>query len=326
MSYNHLNKDFFLIIFLLISCQSFSQLINTTTTLPVDQLVQQALGNNCMEISNVTSSINGSVDGLNSFGSFTQGGSSFPFSEGLFLSTGDGNRIGNTQINTDLSDGTAAWTGDNDLENFTGITNTVNATVIEFDLISTSNRISFNYLLASEEYQLDFPCNVGDRFALLLRPQGGAYQNIAVLPNTNTPVGIDTIHTEVVGQCPAANQSFFAGQMLGDTNFEGRTVTLTAAAAVLPNTVYHLKMVIADQSNFDPTAYDSAIFIEAGSLQSEVDLGPDLFPCIEATLNADIGNNLATFRWFRDNIELLGQTSSAIIADTTGNYRVEISV
>jgi gliding motility-associated-like protein len=326
LSYNHLNKDFFLIIFLLISCQSFSQLINTTTTLPVDQLVQQALGNNCMEISNVTSSINGSVDGLNSFGSFTQGGSSFPFSEGLFLSTGDGNRIGNTLINTDLSDGTAAWTGDNDLENFTGITNTVNATVIEFDLISTSNRISFNYLLASEEYQLDFPCNVGDRFALLLRPQGGAYQNIAVLPNTNTPVGIDTIHTEVVGQCPAANQSFFAGQMLGDTNFEGRTVTLTAAAAVLPNTVYHLKMVIADQSNFDPTAYDSAIFIEAGSLQAEVDLGPDLFPCIEATLNADIGNNLATFRWFRDNIELLGQTSSAIVADTTGNYRVEISV
>lgn len=315
-----------LAIFLLIGHQSFAQLITTTTTLPVDQLVQQALGNDCVEISNVNSSINGTVDGLNSFGSFTQGGSSFPFSNGFFLSTGDGNRIGNTLINTDLSDGTTAWTGDNDLENFTGITNTVNATVIEFDLISSSNRISFNYLLASEEYQLDFPCNVGDRFALLLRPQGGTYQNIAVLPNTSTPVGIDTIHPEVVGQCPAANQSFFAGQMLGDTNFEGRTVTLTASAAVLPNTVYHLKMVIADQSNFDPTAYDSAIFIEAGSLQAEVDLGPDLFPCVDATLNADIGNNLATFRWFRDNTELLGQTGSTLVVDTTGNYRVEVSV
>lgn len=306
--------------------QGFSQLINTTTSIPVDQLVQQSLGNDCVDITNVTSNINGSIDGLNSFGSFTQGGSSFPFSDGFFLSTGDGSRIGNNVISTDLSDGTTAWSGDSDLENLTSITNTVNATVIEFDLISTSNRISFNYLLASEEYQQNFPCNVGDRFALLLRPLGGTYQNIAVLPGTNTPVGIDTVHPEVVGQCPATNSSFFAGQMLGDTNFQGRTVTLTAATDVIPNTTYHLKMVIADQSSFDPTAYDSAIFIEAGSLQATVDLGPDLFPCIDATLDATIDNNLATFKWFRNNTELIGETNSTLDATVSGDYRVEITV
>ncbi|PZX39017.1 gliding motility-associated-like protein [Nonlabens dokdonensis] len=312
--------------FLLLSFQGFSQLINTSTSLPVDQLVQQALGNDCVEITNITSNINGSVDGLNSFGSFSQGASAFPFTDGFFLSTGDGNRIGNNIVSTDLSDGTTAWTGDSDLESLTGISNTVNATVIEFDLISTSNRISFNYLLASEEYQQNFPCNVGDRFALLLRPLGGTYQNIAVLPGTSTPVGIDTVHPVVVGQCPATNPNFFAGQSLGDTNFEGRTVTLTAAANVVPNTTYHLKMVIADQSSFDPTAYDSAIFIEAGSLQADVDLGPDLFPCADATLDASIANTQATFRWFRDNIEIIGQTNSTLLADTTGTYRVEISV
>jgi gliding motility-associated-like protein len=312
--------------FLLIGLQSFSQLINTSTSLPVDQLVQQSLGNNCVDITNVTSNINGTVDGLNSFGSFTRGSSSFPFNEGFFLSTGNGNRVGNTSIATDLSDGTTAWGGDNDLESLTGISNTINATVIEFDLISTSNKISFNYLLASEEYQQNYPCNVGDRFALLLKPQGGTYQNIAVLPQTSTPVGIFTVHPEVVGQCDAANDSFFAGQNIGDTNFEGRTVTLNATTNVIPNTIYHLKMVIADQSSFDPTAYDSAIFIEAGSLRAEVDLGPDLFPCQDTTLNADIGNNLATFKWFRDQTEITGQNSSTILADTTGNYRVEISV
>jgi gliding motility-associated-like protein len=326
LNYNHLPLKYLFVAFSLIGLHSFSQLITTSTTLPVDQLVQQSLGNDCVDITNVTSSINGSVDGLNSFGSFTQSGSSFPFTNGFFLSTGDGNRIGNSLINTDLSDGTTAWGGDNDLENLTGISNTVNATVIEFDLISTSNRISFNYLLASEEYQQNFPCNVSDRFALLLRPQGGTYQNIAVLPGTTTPVGIDTVHPEVVGQCLAANETFFAGQMLGNTNFEGRTVPLTASANVIPNSIYHLKMVIADQSSFDPTAYDSAIFIEASSLRAEIDLGPDLFPCVDATLNADIGNNLATFRWFRDNIELVGETNSTILADISGNYLVEIIV
>ncbi|MEN8897598.1 MAG: T9SS type B sorting domain-containing protein, partial [Nonlabens sp.] len=154
----------------------------------------------------------------------------------------------------------------------------------------------------------------------------GTYQNIAVLPGTNTPVGIDTVHPEIVGQCPATNPNFFAGQMLGDTNFQGRTVTLTAAADVIPNSTYHLKMVIADQSSFDPTGYDSAIFIEAGSLQAEVDLGPDLFPCVEATLDANIDNNLATFRWFRNNTELVGETSSTLNVTVTGDYRVEITV
>jgi len=326
LNYNHSPLKYLFATFLLIGLHSFSQLINTSTSLPVDQLVQQSLGNNCVNITNVTSNINGSVDGVNSFGSFTKGSSSFPFTEGFFLSTGDGSRIGNSLISTDLSDGTTAWGGDSDLENLTGISNTINATVIEFDLISTSNRISFNYLLASEEYQQNYPCNVGDRFALLLKPQGGTYQNIAVLPNTNTPVGILTVRPEVVGHCDAANESFFAGQSIGNTNFEGRTVTLNAATNVIPNTIYHLKMVIADQSSFDPTSYDSAIFIEAGSLQAEVDLGPDVSPCQDTTLNADIGNNLATFKWFRDHTELTGQNNSTILADTTGNYRVEISV
>jgi gliding motility-associated-like protein len=326
LNYNHSPLKYLFVTFLLIGLHSFSQLINTSTSLPVDQLVQQSLGNDCVHITNVTSNINGSVDGINSFGSFTKAGSTFPFTEGFFLSTGDGSSIGNSLISTDLSDGTTAWGGDNDLENLTGISNTINATVIEFDLISTSNRISFNYLLASEEYQQNYPCNVGDRFALLLKPQGGTYQNIAVLPNTSTPVGIQTVRPEVVGHCDAANESFFAGQNIGNTNFEGRTVTLNAATNVIPNTIYHLKMVIADQSSFDPTAYDSAIFIEAGSLQAEVDLGPDLSPCQDTTLNADIGNNLATFKWFRNHTELTGQNNSTILADTTGNYRVEISV
>ena len=326
MKNNHLYKKTVCLLFVVWSFMGYSQLINTSTSLPVDQLVLQSLGNDCVEITNVTSNMNGSVDGLNSFGSFTQGASSFPFSSGFFLSTGNGNRIGNTSITTDLSDGTTAWTGDSDLENTFGISNTVNATVIEFDLISTANMISFNYILASEEYQQNFPCNVGDGFALLLRPQGGTYQNIAVLPNSSTAVGIDTVHPEVVGQCLAENENFFAGQSLGDTNFEGRTVELTAAAAVIPNTVYHLKMVIADQSSFDPTAYDSAIFIEAGSLRAEVDLGPDLFPCVDATLDADIGNNIATYKWFRNNTELIGEVNSTILADVTGNYRVEITV
>jgi gliding motility-associated-like protein len=313
----------FLIVFLFLGIINNAQLITTTTTSTVDQVIRQSI--QCAQISNVTSNINGSIDGLNSFGSFTQGASSFPFSSGFFLTTGSGDRIGNNAVNTDLSDGTTLWGGDSDLEAFTGITNTVNATVIEFDFISNSNSISFNYILASEEYQQNFPCNAGDKFVLLIKPQGGIYENIAVLPGTNNQVGISTIHPGVLGECAAVNPTFFAGQNLGATNFDGRTVPLTATASVIPNTSYHIKMVIADQASLDPTGYDSAIFIESGNLQTPVDLGPDIVACRDVLLDADIGNNLATYRWFRDTTELMGQTNSTLLANFTGSYRVEIT-
>ncbi|MFD0863313.1 choice-of-anchor L domain-containing protein [Sungkyunkwania multivorans] len=301
------------------------QLITTNTSLTPEQLVQETLGNDCIEISNVTSNINGSVDGLNSFGRFNRAGSSFPFADGFLITSGNATSAGNTMIPTNLSEGTGSWGGDADLEAALGTTGTLNATVIEFDIVSVTDQISFNYLLASEEYQQNNPCNVADGFALLIRPNATAtpYSNIALIPGTTIPVGIDTIHPEIVGECAAANETFFAGNNLGATNYEGRTTVLTASASVVPNQSYHLKMVIADQ--FD-AILDTAIFIESGSLVAEVDLGPDQTPCESTTLDGDVGNSLASYEWLRNGVPISGENNSTLFVDQGGTYTVRVTI
>ncbi len=318
-------KQCFLSSLCIVGITLHAQQISTTASNNPAPLVQDALSNSCIQISNVRSTNNGGVIGISSYGSFTRGASSFPFQAGFLITTGDVTKAGNGFIGPTLSDGTAAWLGDADLETALGTTNTVNATVIEFEMISVTNRISLNYILASEEYQLDFSCNVSDGFALLIRPTGstGPYQNIAIVPGTATAVGINTVRPAVAGQCGAQNESFFAGTNLGETNYEGRTVPLTATANVTPNVSYSLKMVVADQ--FDTLA-DTAIFIESSSLTSSVDLGPDQVPCESTTLNADVANPFAIYRWFFNGNLIPAQTSSTLFVDTSGNYRVEIAV
>lgn len=302
-----------------------AQQISSTTGSTPDQLVQQALDNDCVQILNVQSVNNGSVDGITSFGSFNRGTTAFPFVNGFLLTTGNAASAGNGFIGPDLNDGTTAWTGDVDLEAALGISNTLNATVIEFDLISVTDRISFNYLLASEEYQLDFPCNVSDGFALLIRPTGSTapYQNLAIIPGTNTAVGIDTVHPEIVGQCAASNPTFFEGTNIGHTNYAGRTVPFTATATVIPNVSYHLKMVVADQLDFRA---DTAIFIESGSLTADVNLGPDQTPCENTTLDASVGNPLAQYNWYLNGNLLPSETSATLFVTTSGNYRVDVTI
>lgn len=310
---------------MLFSFLAHAQQITTAVGTTPDQLVQQSLGNDCVQIANVRSTINGNVDGIASFGSFSRASSAFPFVSGFLLTTGNAVSAGNGFIGPDLNDGSIAWTGDADLEAGLGITNTLNATAIEFDLISVTNQISFNYLLASEEYQLDFPCNVSDGFALLIRPTGSnvPYQNIAIIPGTSTPVGINTIHPEVVGQCPAENASFFEGTNIGHTNYMGLTLPFTATAAVVPNVSYHVKLVVADQVDFRA---DTAVFIESGSLTAAVDLGPDQNPCDNTTLNAEVGNPLAQYSWYRNGQPVPSQTGSTLVVTSSGAYSVEVLI
>jgi len=65
---------------------------------------------------------------------------------------------------------------------------------------------------------------------------------------------------------------------MGDTNYNGRTTTLSAAATIIPNVQYHIKLVIADQSDQN---YDSAVFIQGNSFNPTVNLGPDISTCAQ---------------------------------------------
>lgn len=238
--------------------------------------------------------------------------------------------------NTSLSDDDASnWNGDNDLENLLNEANTFNATIIEFDFTAVASQISFRYLFASEEYQQDNSntCQYSDLFGFLIRPASfSSYTNIALVPNTQTPVKVTTVHPAIPTGCSAQNEAYF-GSWNGSTspiNFNGQTTILTATADVVPNTAYHVKLVIADEENY---RYDSAVFLEAGSFQLSTDLGPDR---LLATNNAicendsyvldasQSGNN--TYKWFKDNNEIIGETGATYELFDAGAYNVEVTL
>ena len=305
---------------------SFAQQITVDNTVSTQQLIENTLIQGCVEVSNISSPSNGNSIGLGSYGYFERGASNFPFENGIVLTTGNANSAGNGQNNTILNDGDSSWTTDNDLETTLGITNTLNATSIEFEFISISNQIQFNYILASEEYFGNFPCEYSDGFAFLIREvsTGDPYTNIALVPGTTTPVNTTTIHDEIVGFCDASNEQYFEGYNLGDTNYNGRTSVFSATATIQPNVRYQIKLIIADQTDEN---YDSAVFIEGNSFNASVDLGEDLSTCASNyILNGNIENSDASYSWYFNGILVPSATDAMFNAVQSGNYRVEINL
>ena len=302
-----------------------AQQISIDDTQTPEQLIN-ALIEGCVEVSNISSTINGSVNGFSSYGFFEKGNSNFPFENGIVLSSGNVNSAGNAQNTNALNEGDSSWQTDPDLEIALGINNTLNATSIQFNFISATSSINFNYILASEEYFADYPCNYSDGFAFLIKETGTTqpYQNLAIISGTPTPVNTSTIHEEIVGFCDAENDTFFEGYNLGDTNFNGRTTVMSASATITPNIEYSIKLIIADQTDRN---FDSAVFIEANSFTNSVDLGADLSTCnASTTLNAETNNPQASYEWFIDNTIINGETTSALTATSSGTYSVLITV
>ncbi|NNL80815.1 MAG: hypothetical protein HKO67_10025, partial [Flavobacteriaceae bacterium] len=316
----------FLLLFVLFSITVNAQKISVDNSLNAQQLIQDYLVEGCVEVTNINSPINGSINGFSSFGYFERDLSNFPFENGIVLTTGNANAGGNTTNDNILNDGELNWGPDADLETALGISNTYNATTIEFDFISISNLIQFNYILASEEYFGNFPCEYSDGFAFLIREAGSSapYTNIALIPGTSIPVNTNTIHDEIVGFCDAENDSYFDGYSLGDTNYNGRTVVLTASANIIPNVQYHIKLIIADQTDEN---YDSAVFIQGNSFNPTVELGQDITTCADSyTLDGDIGNPLASYSWYRNGSLLNGENASSLNISGSGDYTVEIII
>ncbi len=252
-----------------------SQTIEVQDNFTAQQLVEDVLINSpCANVSNF--SVSG-WDEFSSYGYFSAGSSDFPFQEGVLLTTGKAiSAVGPN--NSLLSEGSTTWQGDIDLEQSIGESNTINATVLEFDFLPIANKIIFEYIFSSEQY-FDYnnpnQCNFSDGFAFLLREANSQnqYQNLAVVPGTNIPVKVTTIRGEGT-ICQPANPQFFDAYngIEHPTNYSGQTNILRAEALVNPGTLYHIKLVIADQEN---PFYDSAIFLGGGSFAVENDLGPD---------------------------------------------------
>ncbi len=306
---------------------TYAQQITVDNTVSPQDLIQNTLIQGCVEVSNISSPLNGNPTGLGSFGYFDRGASNFPFQNGIVLSTGNANSGGNGQNTDVLNDGDAAWGSDIDLENALGVSGTLNTTSIQFDFISISNQIQFNYIFASEEYFVTNPCSLNtDGFAFLIREagSGSTYTNIALIPGTSEPIKVQTIRDEIFGFCEASNEQYFDGYNTGDTNYNGRTTVLSATATIQPYVQYQIKLVIADQTD---ERFDSAVFIEGNSFNSTVDLGVDFSTCASnVLLEGNIDNPNATYSWFYNDGLITSANQSTFNAPQTGNYRVEIMI
>ncbi|MBP8886200.1 MAG: T9SS type B sorting domain-containing protein [Flavobacterium sp.] len=323
-----------------ISANATAQYITVNDSYTADQLVADVLVNSsCATTSNALASGDNFSGTQKSYAYFNLGTRNFPFKEGVVLSTWSSqNSIGPFVKNR--GGGNEMWSGDSDLEHVLNLTQTKNATVLEFDFIPLTNFISFNYIFASNEYQDYYPCNFSDGFAFLIKEKGsaGPYQNLAVLPNSPTPVSsknvrpfIPPFNNNSTGfsspGCPPKNENYFAGynDSSSPINYSAQTVVLNAQSAVIAGKTYHIKLVIADDQNVD---FDSAVFLEAGSFLPKIDLGPDQTICYgdKTVLDTGFTDSTYTYEWLKDGIVDPLQTTNKYQVTDPGTYSVNVTI
>lgn len=210
-------------------------------------------------------------------GEFNGTASNIGFASGVILTTGDISVApGPNSMGSSSAGGTGAVCTDAQL-NAISTTTLYDGAVLEFDFVPLADTLKFRYVFASEEYP-EFVCsNFNDVFGFFIsgpNPAGGTYSsvNIAQIPGTSLPVAINTVNPGVAGassgggSCTSlAYSSLYVNNTLNSVQYDGFTVPLTAIAPVVCGQTYHIKIAIADAGD---GAYDSGVFLEAGSFSS----------------------------------------------------------
>lgn len=204
-------------------------------------------------------------------GSFA-GGAALGIDSGVVLSTGN---IADTQgPNTASDTGVGLGTpGHPALDVIVDPFKTLDAVVLEFDVVTVSPTFAIRYVFASEEYREYVDSKFNDVFAFFVDGS-----NIALTPGSGDPVTINTINH-------LRNNGLYHDNEGGlDTELDGFTAPLLAVAVVEPNVSHHIRIAIADTSD---TALDSAVFIAQGGISGS-QIAPIVLPPVSA-IQADFG-------------------------------------
>ncbi len=215
----------------------------------------------------------------NAFGIFSCNLSYNTFiTEGIIMSTGDvKNALG---PNDDKKKSTKLnFLSDNDINIISGNKGCYDTALFEFDLVSETDKIQFNFLFASEEYPEYVNKNVNDTFAFIVtNTKTKSSKNIAILnEDENIPITVDNINHINNSSYYIPNINWNKELLTKHKNdiktlelpfvfqYDGFTKLLSATTNVIPNVKYHFKLGISDVGD---QLYDSAIFLQANSLKS----------------------------------------------------------
>jgi alpha-tubulin suppressor-like RCC1 family protein len=239
------------------------------------------------------------------------------FDHGVILSTGDITFMGRG------SDAVYAFgvpgstdnvsLGDPDMTSLIGI-QSYDAAVLEFDVITPAQALSFSYVFASNEYT-DYIDQYNDSVAIFVD-----HNNIASAPVIGGLVSVNTINPGSDGPYYIGNENYPASFSLP---FDGFTTTLVSSTTVTAGT-HHIKIVIADALD---QIQDSAILLQ-GSCNPVCDppvltqQPQSVAPCPGSVvkLHVDVvGTAPFTFQWKKNGISLAnGATGSgSTIHDAT---------
>ncbi len=191
---------------------------------------------------------------------------------GIVLTTGSRMGVVGPNGNTGESTGNA-MPGDAQLTGVAGV-QTYDACVLQFQFDVQSESIEFNYVFGSDEYPEYVNAGFNDVFAFYISGPGiTGWENIALVPNTTTPVTIDNINDGSYWQYYVNNDNGTTVQ------YDGFTRSLVAKkTGLIPCQTYTLRLAIADAGD---DVIDSGVFLEEGSLKQGT------ISAITQTANAD---------------------------------------
>jgi len=279
-----MKKSLIILIISLLSTFTLNAQLITEYAYPValDSLVKQLFGGYGVEITNVQFagyhiSYLPQPSPIHDIGKFTACDVNLGIDSGIILTSGKLDPpFGLSKPAYEISDFNKFTNGDGQLDSINYPYHGYDAAVLEFDFTPIGDSIKFEYVFASEEYNYNVCNEMNDVFAFFISGPGIiGVQNIALVPGTNLPVGINSINNGHEGNplwnpnnCTSlAYSEYFIDHNL-DSNFifNGSTKVLTAKAKTIPCETYHLKFAVSD---VESCGQDAAVFLKANSFNSE---------------------------------------------------------
>jgi GEVED domain len=200
-------------------------------------------------------------------GGLTGGTPNIGIDTGVALVTGDAATAIGPNNNGGLSSGLNIIRNDPQIATLK-TSNAYDTASITFDVIPYGNFLSVKFVFASEEYN-EYVCSqYDDAVGIFVKTGAGAYQNIAKVGANNltiTQVNIGTVGSagslSNPNGCNLSNSTFFTNNPPNSPNlqYDGFTVPLESQIAVIPNTTYTIKIVVADIGD---NGWDSAVFVD----------------------------------------------------------------